>query len=134
MILGCAEEWGCPRISGSKVVSEGRQHHDEVVASVCQRKNTKVVKDVCSVGDCGKQPVKVILVDALREECDNSENFTGDGTEVAECWGGEREFYGRFKAIVASCPKHLRSAHAPLLGQSIVGPHVVSCSSCEQCD
>jgi hypothetical protein len=89
MILGRAEEWGCPWILRSKIVSEGRQHGDEVGASICQRKGTKLVEDARSVGDRGKQPVEVVLVDALREECDNSEEFTGDGTEVAECWGGE---------------------------------------------
>jgi hypothetical protein len=94
----------------------------------------KLVEDVCSVGDRGKQPIEVVLIDALWKERDHSEEFTCDGTEVAECWGGEREFYGRFKALVAIRPKHLRTAHAPLLGQSFVGPHVVSRRSCEQCD
>ena len=89
MIFGRAEEWGRPWVLRTEIVSEGRQHRDEVVASICQRKCTKLVEYAQSVGDRGEQPVKVVLTDTLREECDDSEDFTGDGTEVAECWGSE---------------------------------------------
>ena len=105
MILGRAEEWGCTRIPGSKVVSEGCQHCDEVGASICQGESAECVKDARYVGDCGKQPVEVVLIDALREERDNFEDFTSDGTELVECRGGEREFYDCSKALVTNCPK-----------------------------
>jgi len=51
------------------MVSERRQHRDERVVSICQGKSAECVKDVDSVGDGWKQPVKVDLVGALRKKC-----------------------------------------------------------------
>ena len=90
MVLGCAKEGGRFRVSGAKIVSDWRQHSNEVVASVRQRKNGELVKDVLSPGDGGEKPVEVVLVDALREKGDHSEKVPGVGAEFAECGGSER--------------------------------------------
>ena len=56
----------------AEVVSDWCQHRDKVVAPIRQGKNTELVKHVLSVGDHGEKPVEVFLIDALREESDNS--------------------------------------------------------------
>jgi hypothetical protein len=48
-----------------------------------------LVKNVPSVGDAGEKPVEVILVNALREESNDSEEVTGIRAEFFERWGGE---------------------------------------------
>ena len=53
------------------MVPEWRQY-DESIASIHQGKGAEPVEDPHSVGDGGKQPVEIVLVDALREESDNS--------------------------------------------------------------
>ena len=61
-----------------------------------QRKNTKFVKDVVSVGGRGKQPVKVFLVDPLWEESNHFEELAGTGfaegrgDKFTEYWGGNK--------------------------------------------
>ena len=71
------------------MVSEGSQHGYGAGASICQGKSAKLVKDARHVGDRGKQPVKVVLVDSLGEECDNPEDFACNGAEFAKSWGGK---------------------------------------------
>jgi hypothetical protein len=62
---------------GSKILSDWCQHGDETVAPICQRKDAECVEDVLSVGDGRKQPIEVVLVDALWEEGNNLEEFSG---------------------------------------------------------
>ena len=56
---------------------------------MCQGENTKFVEDICSVGDGGKQPVNVVLVDALGEESDNRKEVASIGAKLLEHGGGE---------------------------------------------
>ena len=51
---------------------------------MCQRENAEIVEDFCSVGEGGKQPLEVVLVDALREEGDDSEKLSGIRPELLE--------------------------------------------------
>src|ERR1700753_2013876 len=109
------------------MVSNRCQHRDEAVDPMCQRKNTELIEDVLSVGDRGKQPVEVLLVDTLREKRDDSQKFPGIGAEFLECRGGKGEFYGRCEALIAVRPKYLRPVCVPLRGQLLVIPHVLRC-------
>ena len=43
MIPDRAEEWGCPWIPRTKIVSEWREHGNEAVVLMCQGKNTEFV-------------------------------------------------------------------------------------------
>ena len=111
-----AKEWRRLWISGAEVVSDWRQHCDEAVAPVRQRKNAKCVEDVPSVGDPGKKPVEGFLVDALGKESDHSEEVAGGGAEGEECRGSEREFDGRSEAlVVVICLEDLHPLGLPLL-------------------
>ena len=98
----------------------------------CQGKDTELVEDVLSVGDDGKEPVKVFLVYSLWEESDNAEEVTSLGTEFDERRRSKGEFYGCSKALVMICPKYPRLMCVPLLGQSIVIPRVVRRSGSER--
>ena len=89
------------------MVSDRRQHGSKVVASGRQRQEREFVEYDLPVGDGGKQPVEVVLVDALREEGDNSEEVTGVGAEVAERRRSEREFDGGCQALVVVCLQYL---------------------------
>jgi hypothetical protein len=89
MLLGHVEEWGEFWTFWAKVVSEWCQHGDELVASMCKRKNAEFVEDVLYVGDGGKQPGNVVLIDALREEGDDAEKLSGVRTKFLEHRGGE---------------------------------------------
>ena len=90
MVPGCAEERRRFRIEGTEVVSDWGQHRDEAVVTVRQRKNTKFVKDVLSVGCRGEQPVEVPLVDPFWEESDHPEELASTGGDFLERWGGGR--------------------------------------------
>ena len=107
MIPGCAEEAGRLRVWGAKVVSDGCQHCDETVAPMRQRKHTEFVKGVLSVGNGGEKPVEILLVDALGEKSNDSEEVSCIGTEAEECWGIKREFDGRGQALVEVGLEHL---------------------------
>ncbi|KAF9784771.1 hypothetical protein BJ322DRAFT_1021446 [Thelephora terrestris] len=87
------------RSLGTKIVSEWRQHRNDLVASIFQRKNMKLLKN----------PVEAVLIDASWEESDNSEEFTGMGAEFTECRSGVREFNGCSKAFVANCSEYPRA-------------------------
>ena len=76
-------------ILGTKIVLEGCQHRDESVTPICQGKNAEVVEDICSVGDCREQPIEVVLINSLREECDDSEKPSGVGAEFLKHRGGQ---------------------------------------------
>ena len=73
MVPDCAKERGRSWISRTKVVSDWRQHRNEAVAPISQRKNAEFIEDLLSVGDGWKKPVKIFLIDALREESNDSE-------------------------------------------------------------
>jgi hypothetical protein len=45
-----------------------------------QRKDAEFVEDILSVGDGRKQPIEVVLVDALWEEGNDLEEFSGTGS------------------------------------------------------
>ena len=87
MILGSTEEGRGPWVLGAEVVPNWCQHCDEVIAPVRQRKSTEFVEDVLSVRDGGEEPIEVVLVDAVGEERDHSEEVTGIRAEFAECGG-----------------------------------------------
>ena len=119
-------------IFGAEVVSDWGQHCDKAAVPVRQRKNKEFVKNVLSVGDGGKKPVDVILVDALGEKCDDSEEVTRVGAEAAKYGGSKRELDGRGKALIVICPEILGPLDVPLLRNSIVIPHVVGCGESEE--
>ena len=96
------------------MVSEWRQHGDEVAASRCQTQDTEPVDDIPYIGDGGEQPVEVTLVDPLREEGDNSEQFTGSGTKFYEHRGGQRELDRGGEAVVVFCLQHACLSPLPL--------------------
>ena len=77
------------------MVSGWCQHGDEVAASRCQRKKTKFVGYVLPVGNGGKQPVEVVLVDTSWEEGGYSKEVTGVRTQFGEERGREGQFDGR---------------------------------------
>ena len=108
-----------------------RQHRDETVALVRQRKNVESVEDVLSVWDDGEKPVDVVLVDPLREEGDDSDEVMRRGAEAMESRGCERELEGCRKALIVIRPKHLRPLGIPLVRQSIMVPPVARCSGSE---
>ena len=83
-VLGSAKEWRCPWVFGSKVLSDRCQHRYEAVAPIRQRKDAEFVENVLSVGDGGKQPIEVVLIDALWKEGDNFEEFSGTGSGLGE--------------------------------------------------
>ena len=61
-----------------KVIAKWGEHLDKAFASIRQGKNAKFVKYVFSVWNGRKEPVEVLLVDALRKEGDDSEKLPGD--------------------------------------------------------
>jgi hypothetical protein len=71
------------------MVSDRRQHCEKAVVPVCQRKETELVKDVLLLGDCGKKPVEVLLVDALGKESDNFKEVAYIGSKCEECRGSK---------------------------------------------
>ena len=87
------------------VVSNGRQHRDEAVVPMRQRKGEEFVEDFLLVGDSGEQPVEVLFVDALGEESDNFEEVTSIGAEFAERWRSEGELYGCCQGLIAVRPR-----------------------------
>ena len=82
--FGCAKERRGRWILETEVVSEWREHRDESVAPVYQGKGAILVEDVRAVGDRRKQPIKVLFVDTLREEGNNSQNCSGVGAKFLE--------------------------------------------------
>ena len=71
-------------ILGRKVVSEWREHRNESVAPICQGNDAELVEDVSSVRDSGEQPIKIVFINALREECDDSEKRRAIRAKVLE--------------------------------------------------
>ena len=60
------------------MITERREDYDESLDSVRQREvDAECVEDGISIGDGGKQPVKVILIDALQEGGDDFEKPPG---------------------------------------------------------
>jgi hypothetical protein len=72
------------------------------------------VEEVLSVGNGGKKPVKVLLVEALGEESNDSEDVAGVGAEASECGGSKREFDGCGQALVVNSMKYPRPLCVPL--------------------
>ena len=132
MVPGRAEEGRRLWIPGAEIVSDWCQRRDEAVVPIRQRKNIELAKHVLSVGDGGEKPVKVFLVDSLREESDYFEEVTRLRAEAVERWGSKREFHDCCKALVVICLEHLRMLDIPLLRQSVVTPPVVRCGGSEQ--
>jgi hypothetical protein len=66
------------------------------------------------VGDRGKQPFEVVLVDTLREECDHFQERSGVGAKLSEQGGGERELDRGGEAVVVSASNTLvrRCSHS----------------------
>ena len=108
-----------------KIVSEWCQHHDEAIASIGQRKNAEFVESVPSVGDAGEQPLEIVLVDALREEGDDSEEVAGVGAEFLKRRRGKRQLDRGGEALVMLRAKQTRSPHLPFPGQPVNVPFVV---------
>ena len=77
------------------------------------------------IGDGREQPVEVVLVDALREECDNSKKITRVRSKILEHRGGERQLDSGGKALVVACVKYIRMSSLPFLDQSVCAPFVV---------
>jgi hypothetical protein len=58
------------------------------------KENYSERKDVLAVGDGGEKPIEVLLVDALGEESDKSEEVSRVWAEATQCLGGKGEFDG----------------------------------------
>ena len=71
------------------MIADLGKHCYEPIVSMRERKNAEGVEDSGSIGDDRKQPVKVFLVDALREESDDFEKASGVGSMFPEHWRGE---------------------------------------------
>ena len=71
------------------MISERREHRDESVAPICQGKDAELVEDVDPIWDGRKQPIKVVLIDALRKEGDDSKERSGIIVKFLEHRGGE---------------------------------------------
>ena len=132
--LGRAEEWRRLWVLGTKIISEWCEHRDESIASVCQRKNAELVEEVRSVGDGGKQPVEVVLINTLREEGDNFEERPCVGAKLLEHQGGERKFDSSGEALVMLGLQHACSSSLPFPGQSVGAPLILTRNSSEQGD
>ena len=63
--------------------------------------------------ETGKDPIEVVLVDHLREKCDDFKKPSSTRTEFFEHWGGEGEFGRRCEALLVFCLKHVRLASSP---------------------
>ena len=88
-IFGCAKERRQHWIFRAEIVSEWRQHPDESVDPICQRKNAEFVEDPFSVRDAGKQPENVTLINTLREKSNDLEDVMSVGAEFLEHRGGQ---------------------------------------------
>jgi len=116
------------------MIPKWRQYCDKSIGSISQGEGAEFVKNILSVGDYWKQPVGILLIDALREERNDSEKFSGVGADFSKQWGGEGEFYRGYKAPGVLCVKSSRLLFLPFLGQSIDVPFVVPNNSCKQDD
>ena len=115
------------------MILEWREHRNEPAVPVCQRKDAKSVEDVVdSVGDGGKQPGNVALVDTLREEGDNSEKLPSIRAEFLEHGGGEGKINCGSEALFMPCLRRSRSLFLPLSRQPIHTPLVLMCDGGEQ--
>ena len=116
------------------MVAERRQHRDEPIISICEGENAEVVEDVCSVRDGGEQPLEDFLIDALREEGDDSEKPSGVGSEFLEHRRGERKLDSGSEAPVVLDPKHIYPSSLPLPGESVGVPLAVMGNGSKQRD
>jgi len=101
---------------------------------MCQGENAKFVEHICYVGDGREQPVKVVLVDTLREKRNNSEKSSGVRAKFLECRGGERNFDRGGETPGVPCVKHPCSASLPFPAQSVGVPLAVLGNRSEQRD
>jgi hypothetical protein len=111
-------------ILGTEVISEWCQHRDGFVAPIRQGENAEFVEDGRRVGDVGKQPVEVVLVNTLWEEGDNSKELSGVGAKILEHRRGEREFDRGGQARLVLRLQYVRPASLPFFDQA------VQCSIC----
>ena len=116
------------------MISEWCKHRDEPAVPICQGKDAEPVEDVGSIGDGRKQPVKVVLVNALREEGNDSEKCSGVRTKVLEHGGGEGKFDRSCETFVALCLQHPRSLSFPFSRQPARVPSVLTRNCGEQGD
>ena len=70
--LGRAEEWRREWILRAKVIPEWDQHRNASITPVRAREDAQFVAGGCNVGDHLEQPVKVIFVNAMSKESDDS--------------------------------------------------------------
>ena len=82
-----------------------------------QGQDAELIEDVSSVRDGGKQPLEVILVNALREECNNSEEHSSIGSEFFEHGGVKRELDCGSEAPVMLGLQYTRPPLLPFLCQ-----------------
>ena len=100
------------------MIPKWRQHCDKSIGSIRQGEGAEFVKNILSVGDGWKQPVGILLIDALREERDDSEKLPGIRAEFSKHWGGEGKFGRGREASRVRCVKNSRSVFLPLLSDS----------------
>lgn len=70
-----------------KVVPERCQHRDETTASIRKEEDAELVENGRSIGNGGKKPVYVVLVDTLKEKGDHPEEIAGIRAEFPEHGG-----------------------------------------------
>ena len=102
--------------------------------NICEGESAEVVEDVCSVRDGGEQPFEVFLIDALREEGDDTEKPSGVGSKFLEHGRSKRKLDGGSEAPVVLDPKHIYPSSLPLPGESVGVPLAVMGNGSKQRD
>ena len=102
------------------------EHCNETVTPLHQRKDADFVEENSFVGDRGKQPVEVVLVDTLREEGNDTEDTASIETKILEHGGAERELDRCREAFVVFGLEETSLALLPLPDQSVVVPTILT--------
>jgi hypothetical protein len=111
------------------VISEWCKHCDEPIASVCQGKDAEPVEGLDSVGDDGKQPIDVVLVDTLREEGNDFQKRSRIRAKFLKHGGGKRNLDCGGEALLVPRLKYARSLFLPLSRQPVYTPLVLMSNS-----
>jgi len=97
-------------------------------------KDVEPIKDHFPVGDGGKQPIEVVLINTLREESNDSKEIMCIRAKVLEHWRGEWQIDGGCQALVVPCLEYSYLVLVPLSSQPVCIPHTVMCNSGKQGD
>ena len=115
-------------------MTEWCQHRDEALTSVRQGENTEFVEYLLPVGDCREQPIQIVLINPLWEECDDLEEITGIGSESLKHRRRERQLDRGCEAPPVVCLEHVCPMLLPFSDQPTGVPLVVMGDRCKQGD